>query len=371
MNPYDPAIPATPERFAGRARLIDRTASLLEKARVSRTSSAILLYGHRGSGKTSALRKVEALVAAWDSHAIRIEVPLRQRRGEAALLMDIADELQRFLDQAKEADSFFRRVHARLSSVSMSVLGTGFAVTKSEHRAASNPFTGFRKVLSAAAEAPLVLIAVDDAELLDDVGLGTLKTITEAALGLPILLVVAGGPELWTRLSLRGGSPVARIFSGSTFDMSDFTLEETRIALEAPVRRSRVKWSPAAIERVQALSHGYPYLVQCLAESSFQEGGISAADVDRGVPAAVELASPWLEHEIGSASDEDVRAFVRIAGLGRTTFRTTEILRAGVLPPYIPRLVRLGVLAPVRRGVYALRKAPVIAYFQALRRQID
>ncbi|MDE1838111.1 MAG: AAA family ATPase [Euryarchaeota archaeon] len=372
MNPYDPGIPVPPERFAGRRRLIDRTQDLLEKARQERSNSSLLLHGHRGSGKTSALRKVQALALEKDPRTVHVEVPLRQRHGEAALLSDIADELQRFGEARKSTGSFFQRLHSRLSSVSVSVLGTGVAVAKSTPGRTLNPLSLWKATMTAAAEAPLVVISIDDAELLDDPGIGTLKTIAESNLEVPVLLVVAGGPELRARLSLRGGSPVARIFSGSTFDMSDFTREETEEALAAPLRSRgpRTSWDPAAVQRVQDLSHGYPYLVQCLACAAYHEGTISREDVEAGIEGAVEMAGPWLQHELERASDEDIRAFVRIADSRRSALRTTEILQLGVLPPYVPRLVRLGVLEQVARGHYVLKKAPVIAYYHALRRNL-
>lgn len=77
MQPYDPQRPATPETFAGRQPLLAFVENALQAARSLRRGSAMLLYGYRGSGKTSALRKIQSLVRESAPKGIVVEVPLR------------------------------------------------------------------------------------------------------------------------------------------------------------------------------------------------------------------------------------------------------------------------------------------------------
>ena len=87
-------------------------------------------------------------------------------------------------------------------------------------------------------------------------------------------------------------------------------------------------------------------------------------------PSALDLASSWLERELRDASDEDIRAFAKIAGLGQSEIRSAEVTRLGINHVYLVRLTERGVLKRLSRGRYELRMAPAVAYFHALRRSI-
>src|SRR5579863_7697306 len=96
MNPFDPQRPTPPEAFAGRARLLERVAVAVDAAREQRAGSAILVHGHRGSGKTSALRKIESLLLAAAPDSVVIEVPLNEPSSESDLLGGIVEEIGSF-----------------------------------------------------------------------------------------------------------------------------------------------------------------------------------------------------------------------------------------------------------------------------------
>jgi hypothetical protein len=182
---------------------------------------------------------------------------------------------------------------------------------------------------------------------------------------------VAGGPELLEKLSVRGGSPVLRAFSGAVFDLGQFSLDETAEALNAPLRKleTPARWAPKAVALVHHLTRGYPYLVQCFGAAIYAPGRrIEASDVRDKTSAALELASSWLGRELSRASDEDIRVFVKIANLGKSEFDSLDLRPLSIVPAYLSRLERAGVIKRVSRGHYELRTAPAVAYFQALRR---
>ncbi len=371
MNPYVPGQPATPDTFAGREAVLRRATEALEQARRLGRNSAVLLNGYRGSGKTSVLRKLQALTIAARSDALVVEVPLRLHSSEDRLLASIVQEVSRQLESRAGAGD---RVQAFLSRMhGLSIAGTGVTLGAS---AASRPTSGlavWRECLDSLPDGGLLLVCVDDAELLDASGLGALKTMAETQGRAPIVLIVAGGVELADRLSQPNTSPIARIFSAGRFDIGELSPSETGEALNAPIRTADLRgaWTADAVELVHRLSRGYPFLVQCLAHAAFLEG--STVDVGRvraSVPAALQVGGSWLERECASASDEDVRAFAKIADVGRPRLRSSEILSLGIQSPYIGRLVRQKILKKISRGQYELRKAPVIAYYHALAREL-
>jgi type II secretory pathway predicted ATPase ExeA len=374
VNPYDPQRPASPDTFAGREGLIRAANDFVGRALSRRRSSAILVHGHRGSGKTSALRKIQSVAQDRAPESVVIEIPLRQSSSDTVLLGEIVEEIRRCVRTRAEQNSAYKRMLARIESLGVSVLGTGVEVARSREPPLESALSRWRDVIGSIEGVPLICVCVDDAELLDAPGLGTLKTLSESVSATPILLAVAGGPDLWSRVSERGFSPVARVFSGAVFDMESFRIDETEEALNGPIRITGAtgSWERDGVEEVQRLSHGYPYLVQCLAHASYADDRrIRRNHVVDNITSAVATAGPWLRHEIPRASDVDIRTFVKLAQTGRTNFRSSEIIELGVQSPYIGRLVKLGVLQKVARGHYDLKKAPVIAYYHALQRNLN
>lgn len=369
MDPYDPQTPVRPDTFAGRERLLAATSGFLEIAAGSRRGTSMLLHGYRGSGKTSALRKIEALARARFPDALIPEIQLRARVSDDMLLRYLVDELLQAAEAKPKIHSRLGKSLARISGVN--VLGTGVSLGTAQRTLPTNPFTLWRSALSSLSDISLVVVGIDDAELLAKEGLGTLKAIAEMDSRVPILMVVTGGPEFLENLSKPEYSPIARIFSGAEFDIGQFTVEETRQALVSPLIRvhSKTEWTLPAVERVHRLTYGYPYLVQCVAQASYREGRkIGASDVDAAIPRALSMGANWLARELLEASDEDIRAFIRITSLPSSRFRSQDAVRAGVATQYVSRLTKLGVLHHIARGHYELRKAPAIAYYHALRR---
>jgi len=352
--------------------LVTFVGNAIEVGKTLHRGSAVLLYGYRGSGKTSALRKIQSVVRAATPRAIIVEVPLRVPSSEAMLVHGIAEMVRGQVAVQTGLNARMKQALERLNSVT--VLGSGIGMTRAHPVSPSALLGVWKDALMVLGGLPLLCICVDDAELLKSGEIGILKTMVESDSPVPLLICVAGGPELLEKLSQREASPILRAFSGANFDIGQFTLEETREALEAPLRAAKgtARWEQKAVDTIQRLTHGYPYLVQCFAAATYREGQrLKEDDVEKAIPAALGLASSWLEREIPEASDEDIRAFAKIAGLGKSELRSADALRLGINHIYLSRLAKLCVLKRLARGHYELRKAPAIAYFHALRRGLD
>ena len=370
MKPYAPGQPADPESFAGRTKLIETVHGVLDEAIQLRRSSALLVQGYRGSGKTSAIRKIEALTRDAVPGSLVAEVQLRSRSSEEHLLLSIVRDIHQQLETRQTLGSQVKDWMGRVSGLSMA--GTGITFGPKTNLGATGGLTLWKSCVTALEKEPLLLVCIDDAELLDATGLGVLKTIAESHPPVPVILVVAGVRELWEAL-VKEASPIARIFSGAIFDVGEFTLDETKGALEAPVTKinGSGRWTEDGVREVQKLSHGYPYLVQCFAAAAYTEGiSITAHRVEESLSSALDIGRGWLERECRNLSDEDIRAFAKLAASGKAVFKSGEINALGVQNVYVSRLKRMKVLTKVSRGIYELRKAPAIAYYHALRRGI-
>lgn len=235
----------------------------------------------------------------------------------------------------------------------------------------ASPSVGLLRTFRALSRIGILWVSLDDMDYVDRDALSLLKSAMEEAQEPTVILAVAGGPELRQHL-VSEHSPIIRFFTGSDFDLGNFTLEETREALELPVKRSGASgsWTDAAIREVHRWTSGYPYLVQCLAYSAYGAETLDARDVIRSIPGALKLAGTWMEQEISHASDQDIRAFDKLATAGRTEWRSADLGRLGINPIYVGRLVKLGVLRKIARGHYVVVKPPMIARYHMWRRSL-
>jgi Cdc6-like AAA superfamily ATPase len=85
--------------------------------------SSMLLHGYRGSGRTSALRKVQSMVLSTAPGAVVAEVPLRVPSSEAMLIHAIVEQVRRSLAARAALPTRVRRALQSLSAVS--VMGAG------------------------------------------------------------------------------------------------------------------------------------------------------------------------------------------------------------------------------------------------------
>ncbi len=303
-----------------------------------------------------------------------MEIPLLQTSSDSDLLRSIVQEIVSSARRKKIELGSWTRLIDRLEPVHVGVLGSGVEVARRHPVEERTALTLWREYLEAIREAPVLTVCIDDADRLTAAGVGTLKTIAEAQTPLRVILVVAGGLELTRRLATHEFSPVARVFSGAMLDREAFTEEETRETLEPPLRGEpdAGSWTAEGVRRVHQLSHGYPYLVKCVAHATYRPRAVlDAGDVESAVPRTLEIAAPWLDREIPEASDGDIRAFVRIARFKKTHLTASEIGSLGVTSVYTKRLVKLEVLRHVAPGRYELRKAPAIAYYHEKRRHLE
>lgn len=370
-NPYDPQNPAKPDYFGGREEVLSVVRERINRASSQRQSGGVLIYGHRGVGKTSLLNKLVDVVSftgGVPSNNLVIYRRLSRTTSDSELYQILTESL---LEQVDARKSFLQRFGAAVSSVSVKAFEVELTASRGPEVSRSQ-YSLWASTLRGLSNAAFILMALDDADYLSPEALGELKTIVEGPNPTPILLVVSGGVEFQQRL-VDEYSPIARVFSGADFNIGKFTSREVGEVLEKPLANENTSWAQGAIAELNKLTGGYPYLVQCLASASYLEGEeITAERVSGAVSRAVEIGRAWLDREIPRASDQDVLSFARISsGLTGEIIRSSEMSVRGVSAPYIGRLVQLGVLKQVSRGRYSLQKSPMIATYQMLKRGLS
>ncbi len=369
-NPYDPQTPARPEYFGGRAHVLLKVKERITMAKKHKKSGGILIYGHRGVGKTSLINKIISETSGSEdnpSDILIISRRLARTTNDHELYALLNEELR---EQVEKRKNIVERIKKAAKSVE-SINAFSFGLDITAKNADQSPYHRWRTYVESLRNVSLILIAIDDADFLSFEAIGELKTIVEEISKTPILLVISGFMGFEEKL-VDKYSPVARIFSGANFNIGKFNLEETHEVLMKPLVNENTKWTEEGIIAVHKITSGYPYLVQCIASASYIENGlITEKNVKESIKSAVDIGKSWLDHEIPAASDQDVISFARIAKLDKDVVQSTEISKMGVSPPYVGRLVKLQILKQVRRGRYSIEKSPMIATFELLKRGLS
>ena len=368
-NPYDPQNPAKPHYFGGRFTALQIARDRIERARTNYQSGGILIYGHRGVGKTSLLKKINDMAGGENeipSNTIIIYRRLSKTTSDTELYPMLNEEITQKIQERKTVIRKWVDAGRNIRGINLFELGLDLEKNKIE----VSPYQKWKLFTNSLKNVDCVIISIDDADYLSVEARGELKTIVEEGSATPILLVISGGVMFESKL-VDDYSPIARIFSGASLNLSRFTLEETKEVLSKPLNDEKTVWEEDAIKEVQQITYGFPYLVQCLACASYKEDTtISKEIVQKSVPLAINIGKSWLDHEISNASDQDIESFARLIRLNKDKeiFKSSEINESGVLSPYIGRLVKLGVLKKISRGRYNLQKSPMIAIYESLKR---
>ena len=252
-NPFVPGQGLIPPFLAGRGSQQALLGGFLDRLAQKRApGSDVILIGPRGNGKTALL-----------------EWTLRQARARKI------DEVEFFGTEIESLDDLTQQFTDRpnwLRALSgVSALGVGVKLRKAN-------LGPIGKTLAARARKRPVLIAIDEAHTLN-VGLGRniLNSVQKVRRsGLPVLLVLAGTPDLRRRLnsmeaSFWDRSRKSRIGLLGSTDSAD--------AIRIPLENSGRSIESEALARVVLESHGYPFFLQLWGEALWDQ----AADASSAI----------------------------------------------------------------------------------------
>jgi hypothetical protein len=302
VNPYSPGAGTPPPLLAGRDDVIAAWEVVVGRAAAGNSFQPIVLSGLRGVGKT-------VLLLAFRYHAAQAGWPVElfEARPGGDLRAQIAEALPPMIrgvnkhwrnkERAERigriAASFARAVQARL-------IAGGFRIDL-------EPEVGYAD--SGDLETDLTELLVALGEGAEEEGVGAALLIDElhevpadqlsALIGaahrinqerLPVVIGGAGLPPVGRVLS-EARSYAERLFS--LRPIGALSPEDARSAFEEPAAELGVAIEPAALDRLVALSGGYPFFVQSY--------GMHVWDVADGSPIAlddVELAHPRADREL-------------------------------------------------------------------------
>lgn len=273
FGPFRPGPGGMPPHLAGREAEQRHFRALLRDLKNAIPPAAeVVLHGPRGNGKTVLLRWLEeeaASVAGIEvAHCTPAEIPDRIRLAEELL----------------PASWWTRFTPSEIAA---------FGIT---WRPGDDRPPSARATLDARARKAALLLLLDEAHTLDPaVGRELLNASQEVGRRLPLLLVLAGAPELGAHLNAMNASFWNR---AKQFRIGRLSEAATADAFARPLRARGVSASDAMLARMAADSQRYPFFIQLLGQAVWER--LEGADGRRAVtPAALEAAAPDFDEAKG------------------------------------------------------------------------
>lgn len=287
-NPYAPGAGTPPPELAGRDELRETVRIALARTRLRRPAKSVLMVGLRGVGKTVLLDRMRKDAEGDGMHTMRIEAP--EARSLPAILAPQLREALLRLSRNEQARDLARRALRGLAGfvgalkVRYNDIEVGLDFEPEPGLADNGDLEHDLQALmevagEAAARVEAVLaLFIDEMQYVAEPELAALITALHrcAQQQLPVVLVGAGLPQLPGQFG-SAKSYAERLFEFVT--VGPLSADDSKLALSAPARREGVEFDPAALDRIVAHTHGYPYFLQ--------EWGLKCWDVAAGSPITV------------------------------------------------------------------------------------
>lgn len=338
-NPFAPGAGSQPPELAGREEVVAAADTALQRVLIGRPAQSQMLLGLRGVGKTVLLNTIEGIADQHGYVTSFIEAP--ENRRLADLLYPKVYQVLRKLslyEAAKQASHSAMRALRSFASV--------FKVTAGDLELAVEPEPGvadsgdleydvtelFLQIGYAARAAQRGwALLIDEVQYLTTAELGALIVAIHRInqKGLPVLMFGAGLPAV-AALSGDAKSYAERLF---TFPKIDALANgHAAEAIKGPIEDEGESIDSEALEKVVALTRGYPYFLQewgyqlwnISADSPIGAGCVDAA----GVQALRRLDDGFFKVRMDRLTPKERDYVVIMAKLGSGPYRSADVADA-------------------------------------------
>ena len=384
LNPYAPGAGTPPPLLAGRDGLIDAWDVVVGRAAAGNSFQPIVLSGLRGVGKTVLLLsfRAHARDAGWP-------IELFEARPGGDLRAQIAEALPpmvRTVNRRWRNEERARRIGRVAASFARAVQAS---LSRSGFRLEIEPEPGVAD--SGDLETDLTELLVALGEGARDEGVGAALLIDElhevppqqlsALVGaahrvnqdrLPVVIGGAGLPPVGRVLS-EARSYAERLFS--IRPVGALSPVDAREAFARPAFDLGVDFTPGALDRLVALSGGYPFFVQSYGKHVWDladDSPIAEDDVALAAPRANrELVDSFFRPRYDRATPTERRYLHAMAALGDGDVSSADVAEAlghtqpSRVSPQRDGLLTKGLIYAPERGVLAFTVPHMAAYLRS------
>ena len=320
-NPFSPGAGARPPELAGREAIVESATIALQRIARGRQEKSQMLLGLRGVGKTVLLNRIAQIAEEMGAIVVTLEAPEGQRL--AAFLAPALKAVLLRLSRVEQARDLAQRALGALrgfaSAFMVSIGEIDVAIAAETVADSGNLEVDLPELMACvgrAAQAPkkTVVILLDEVQYLAEEDLRGLIVAMHriAQRGWPVILFGAGLPQV-AALAGEAKSYAERLFDYP--EVGPLSPDAARSALQEPIEEESEAIEDEALNKILAITEGYPYFLQEWGKHSWntaRQSPIKASDVDR----ASSLAREALD-----------RSFFRVR-FDRLTPREQDYLRA-------------------------------------------
>ena len=370
-NPFSPGAGAPPPELVGRGEILETARINLLRVQQGKPERSLLLTGLRGVGKTVLLNKIGGIAA--DNDCLRISLEALESKpfieslvpGLRSVLISLSLK-EGVKDSVEKAISVFKSFVGSMK-VKFGDFEFGVDIPPTKGIADSGkieldlPDLFVAAATCAKNKGTSIVLLIDELQYLSKEDLSALilamhKIQQEQ---LPFFLVGAGLP------SLPGLAGEAKSYAERLFlypKIGPLGREETKRALQNPVRALGVTFTEDALEKIYLKTQGYPYFVQEWGSLSWRIAAQTPISVEV-VNTVNEVVTPKLDESFfrvrfDRLTNSEKTYLLAMAKLGKGVQRTGDIARemhASVqqLTPTRSNLLKKGMIYSPSHGLQA------------------
>ena len=363
INPYRPGAGLMPTYLAGRDEDIQNVEQMFDALTMNIPTQSIIFSGLRGVGKTVLINKLQKIAEDKDIFCKHIEV---EERND--FISQIASCSQAFLRKVSAKEKFKNLIQKPLDAIKALVVSfdpndNTFSLSLQERelykstnltQSLTEVFTTIGETASKS-ETPICFF-IDEIQYMKAKELRALISALHRTnqLGYPVMVIGAGLPKIYKMLSDEK-SYSERLFLYKEVD--SLTEEQSRKAVEEPVKRFGVSYAEEAICKIINITKGYPFFIQQLCQIIYQrtdEKIVQLSDVEKVIPAFFETLDNGffkVRYERCAESDKKfIFAMVRCGELPCTISNVAKNLHKSVnsISTTRAQLISKGIIYPIR-----------------------
>ncbi len=268
VNPYRPGAGLMPAYIAGRDEDINNIEQIFTALTMNIPTQSIIFSGLRGVGKTVLINKLQDIAEEKGIFCKHIEV---EERND--FISQMASCSQAFLRKVSAKEKFKHLIQKPLDAIKSLVVSFdpndstfSLSIQERELYLSNNLTQSLTEVLVAIGETAYktetpICFFIDEIQYMKQNELGALLTALHRVnqLGYPIMIIGAGLPKIYKMLSEE------RSYSERLFlyrEIGTLTEEQSRKAIEEPVKKLGVVYTKDAIKKIIEITKGYPFFIQ-------------------------------------------------------------------------------------------------------------
>ena len=363
INPYRPGVGLMPVYIAGRDEDIQNVDQMFEALTLNIPTQSIIFSGLRGVGKTVLINKLQSIAEDRGIFCKHIEI---EERND--FISQIAECSQSFLRKVSTKEKFRHLVQKPLEAIkslvvsfnpgenifSLSMQDRDLYLSNNLTQSLTDVFTTIGETAQKT-ETPICFF-IDEIQYMKQNQLGSLIAALHRTnqLGYPVMIVGAGLPKIYKMLSDEK-SYSERLFVYKQVD--SLTYEQSKKAIEEPVRKFHVSYTENAIKKIVEITKGYPFFIQQLCQIVYKRTDSSVieySDVDQGIDEFLKMLDDGFfrsRYERCAESDKKfIFAMVKCGELPWTISNVAKNLHKSVSSISTTRaqLISKGIIYPVR-----------------------